>query len=226
MSTRTQFDEQLVLLKEKLLEMVYQSKHAIDQSIIALQSQDLKLAKQIISQDKEINELEKEINDIVIRNIVKQQPVASDLRRLMVAVKISSDIERVGDLAVNIAKSTLFIGKEPFHTSIDAIPEMAKVVQKMLSDSLTAYHEENIQSAYSIASTDDIVDRMYGETIQKLLSLMANRPDAVPQLTQLAFICRYLERVGDHVTNIAENIIYLVKGERIDLNFQEELDII
>jgi phosphate transport system protein len=220
MSNRTQFDEQLVSLKEKLLEMVYQSKHAIDQSIIALQSQDLELAKLIISQDKEINELEKEINDIVIRNIVKQQPVASDLRRLMVAVKISSDIERVGDLAVNIAKSTLFIGKEPFHTSTDAIPQMAKVVQKMLSDSLTAYHEENIQSAYSIASTDDTVDRMYGETIQYLLSQMALRPEAVPQLTQLAFICRYLERVGDHVTNIAENIIYLVKGERIDLNFQ------
>ncbi|WP_456275751.1 phosphate signaling complex protein PhoU [Bacillus sp. AK128] len=226
MSNRTQFDEQLISLKEKLLEMVYQSKHAIDQSIIALQSQDLELARRIIRQDKEINELEKEINDMVIKNIVKQQPVASDLRRLMVAVKISSDIERVGDLAVNIAKSTLFIGKEPFQTSTEAIPEMAKVVQTMLSDSLSAYHEENIQSAYAIASMDDIVDKMYGETTQRLLSLMSQRPGAIPQLTQLAFICRYLERVGDHVTNIAENIIYLVKGERIDLNFQEELDII
>ncbi|WP_246943949.1 phosphate signaling complex protein PhoU [Bacillus pinisoli] len=220
MSTRTQFDEQLISLKEKLLEMVYQSKHAIDQSIIALQSQDLELAQKIIYDDKEINELEKEINDMVIKNIVKQQPVASDLRRLMVAVKISSDIERVGDLAVNIAKSTLFIGKQPFYTSTEAIPEMAKVVQQMLSDSLTAYHEEDIQNAYEIAAKDDVVDRLYGETIQKLLNLMAVRPEAVPQLTQLAFICRYLERVGDHVTNIAENIIYLVKGERVDLNFQ------
>jgi phosphate transport system protein len=219
MSIRTQFDEQLVALKEKLLEMVYQSKHAIDQSIIALQSQDLELARHIIEQDKEINQLEKEINDMVIRNIVKQQPVASDLRRLMVAAKISSDIERIGDLAVNIAKSTLFIGKKPLYTSTEAIPEMAKVVQKMLSDSLTAYHEENIESAYLIASTDDIVDRMYGDTIQKLLNLMAKKPEGIPQLTQLAFICRYLERVGDHVTNIAENIIFLVKGERIDLNF-------
>jgi phosphate transport system protein len=219
MSVRTQFDEQLVSLKEKLLEMVYQAKHAIDQSIIALQSQDLDLAQQVIANDKVINRLEKEINDMAIKNILKQQPVATDLRRLMVAVKISSDIERIGDLAVNIAKSTLFIGKEPLYTSIEAIPEMAKVVQKMLSDSLSAYHEENIEKAYLLAKTDDIVDKMYGDTIQKLLSQMAHKPEGVPQFTQLAFVCRYLERVGDHVTNIAENILYLVKGERIDLNF-------
>ncbi|MFZ3589545.1 phosphate signaling complex protein PhoU [Bacillus sp. DJP31] len=219
MSVRTQFDEQLVALKEKLLEMVYQSKHAIDQSIIALQSQDLELARHIIHQDKEINKLEKEINEIAIRNIVKQQPVASDLRRIIVALKISSDIERIGDLAVNIAKSTIFIGKEPFYASTEAIPQMAKIVQKMLSDSLSAYHEESVEMAYLIAKTDDIVDSMYGDTIQKLLSLMAMKPESIPQLTQLAFICRYLERVGDHVTNIAENIVYLVKGERIDLNF-------
>jgi phosphate transport system protein len=219
MSVRTQFDEQLVSLKEKLLEMVYQAKHSIDQSIIALQSQDLDLAKQVIANDKDINRLEKEINDMAIMNILKQQPVAIDLRRLMVAVKISSDIERIGDLAVNIAKSTLFIGKEPFFVSTEAIPEMAKVVQKMLSDSLTAYHKESIESAYLLAKTDDIVDKMYGETIQKLLIQMAQRPEVIPQLTQLAFVCRYLERVGDHITNIAENILYLVKGERIDLNF-------
>jgi phosphate transport system protein len=219
MSVRTQFDEQLVSLKEKLLEMVYQAKHAIDQSITALQSQDLDLARQVIKNDKDINQLEKEINDMSIKNILKQQPVAIDLRRIMVAVKISSDIERIGDLAVNIAKSTLFIGNKPLHTSTEALPEMAKVVQKMLSDSLTAYHEENVEAALHLAKTDDIVDTMYGDTIQKLLSEMAHKPAAIPQLTQLAFVCRYLERVGDHVTNIAENILYLVKGERIDLNF-------
>ncbi len=218
MGARTQLDAQLVVLKEKLLEMVYHSKHAIDQSIIALQSQDLELARLIIEQDVEINRLEKEINEIAIRNIVKQQPVATDLRRIIVALKISSDIERIGDLAVNIAKSTLFIGDEPFSTSTEAIPEMAKVVQKMLSDSLTAYHEENIEIAYLIAKADDTVDRMYGESIQKLLYSMTEKPEVIAQLTQLAFICRYLERVGDHITNIAENIIYLVKGERIDLN--------
>jgi phosphate transport system protein len=219
MSTRTQFDEQLLALKEKLLEMVYRSKNAIDQAIVALQSQDLELAKKIISEDYEINQLEKEINEMAIKNIVKQQPVATDLRRIMVAVKISSDIERVGDLAVNIAKSTLFIGKEPFYTSTESIPEMARIIQKMLSDSLTAFHEEDIELAYLIAKEDDHVDRMYGSTIQKLFSQMAARPELIPQLSQLAFICRYIERVGDHITNIAENIIYLVKGERIDLNF-------
>ncbi|MFD1735546.1 phosphate signaling complex protein PhoU [Bacillus salitolerans] len=219
MSIRTQFDEQLLALKEKLLEMVYRSKHAIDQSIIALQSQNLELAQKIIDDDHEINMLEREINEMAIKNIVTQQPVATDLRRIIVAIKISSDIERVGDLAVNIARSTQFIGNEPFYTSIESIPEMARVIQQMLSDSLTAFHEEDVERAYLIAKEDDQIDQMYGDTIQKLLTQMTARPDGIPQLTQLAFICRYLERVGDHITNIAENIIFLVRGERIDLNF-------
>jgi phosphate transport system protein len=219
MNTRPSFDAALQNLKEKLMQMVSLSQEALNAAIEALQQQNLEKADKIIADDKRINQMEKEINELAITMILRQQPVASDLRRLIVALKISTDIERIGDIAVNIAKSVKFIGKGPHVKPIVHIPEMANLVQQMLNDALHAFNDENIQEAQRIAQIDDRVDELQGQIIQELIELMSQKPEAIQQITQLSFITRNLERAGDHITNIAENIFYIVKGERIDLNY-------
>jgi phosphate transport system protein len=219
MTKRSTFDAALQELKEKLMAMVSVSQKALNDAIDALKKQDLEKADQIIENDKHINEMERDINELAIITILKQQPVASDLRRLIVALKISSDVERIGDIAVNIAKSVKFIGTEPHVKPIVHIPEMAAVVNEMLNNALHAFHNDDIEEAKRIAQTDDRVDELQGQIIQELVTLMGEKPEYTNQITQLSFITRNLERAGDHITNIAENILYSVKGVRVDLNY-------
>ncbi|MBB6177943.1 MULTISPECIES: phosphate signaling complex protein PhoU [Anoxybacillus] len=219
MTKRSTFDAALQQLREKLMTMVSASQQALHESIEALKTQDVTKAEEIIENDKKINELEREINELAIMTILKQQPVASDLRRLIVALKISSDVERIGDIAVNIAKSVKFIGTEPHVKPIVHIPEMAAIVNEMLEHALHAFHNDDIEEAKRIALEDDRVDELQGKIIQELIDLMSEKPEFTNQITQLSFVTRNLERAGDHVTNIAENILYSVKGIRIDLNY-------
>ncbi|MGG3841912.1 phosphate signaling complex protein PhoU [Anoxybacillus kestanbolensis] len=219
MTKRPTFDAALKQLREKLMTMVSASQQALHESIEALKTQNIAKADEIIEHDKKINELEREINELAIMTILKQQPVASDLRRLIVALKISSDVERIGDIAVNIAKSVKFIGTEPQVKPIVHIPEMAAIVNEMLEHALHAFHNDDIEEAKRIALEDDRVDELQGKIIQELIDLMSEKPEFTNQITQLSFVTRNLERAGDHVTNIAENILYSVKGIRIDLNY-------
>lgn len=218
MSIRSTLDKDLVRLKELLVEMVEQSKTAVEKSVQSLVQQDIELAKQIIKDDVKINELEEQINNIVIHLIAQQQPVASDLRKIIAALKISNDVERIGDLAVNIAKSILHIGDGPLIKPIVEIPKMADMALNMLKDVIKAYHEEDVELAIRTAEADDAVDQLYGKLIKELLQLMIVHPESISQITQLSFICRHIERVADHTTNMAEHIIYMVKGKKIDLN--------
>ncbi|WP_209121957.1 phosphate signaling complex protein PhoU [Alkalihalobacillus sp. BA299] len=218
MAIRANFDTELKELKDLLLKMGKLAEDALNKSIIALKEQNTDLALEVIDKDYKINQLEEEINDKGILMIAKQSPVASDLRRIIVALKISNDVERIADYAVNIAKSTIRVGDKPFIKPLVDIPEMARLTQGMLSSSLQAYYKEDITLATDLAEIDDQVDKMYGKTVQELLILMSKNPDSIGQITQLAFVCRYLERTADHCTNISEHIIYLIKGKRYDLN--------
>ncbi|CAM3924393.1 phosphate signaling complex protein PhoU [Mesobacillus thioparans] len=218
MVVRGKFDEDLKTLHEKLLELGNFAVHALNQSLAALENKDIELALKILEDDAEANLLEEEINDFAILLIAKQQPVAVDLRRLIVAIKIATDIERMADFAVNIAKSTIRIGKEPLVKPIEHIKLMHQLSVEMLKLSLEAYNEEDLGKARQVAQMDDQVDDLYGQTIKELLSLAQTKPEQLAQITQLSFISRYLERAADHVTNIAENVFYLVKGKRYDLN--------
>jgi phosphate transport system protein len=175
-------------------------------------------ALKIIEDDGQINLMEEEINDKAILLIAQQAPVAIDLRRVIVAIKISSDLERVGDLAVNIAKSVIRIGSKDLIKPIEEIPRMAEMANKMVADSLKAYDDEDVSFAKKVAQLDDEVDETYGRLVQELLELMTKKPEYTPQITQLSFICRHVERVADHSTNISEHLLYLVKGRRYDLN--------
>jgi phosphate transport system protein len=218
MAIREKFDEDLKDLQKKLIEIGNLAVDALDKSLEALETQNVELALEIIEDDTKVNLLEEEINDTVILLIAKQQPVAIDLRRVIVAIKIANDIERIADFAVNIAKSTIRIGKDPLIKPIEHIKRMHDINKEMLKLSLEAYNEEDIAKAKNVAEMDDEVDALYGQIIQDLLLLNQQNPDKIPQITQLLFVSRYLERAADHTTNIAENIFYLVKGKRYDLN--------
>jgi phosphate transport system protein len=218
MAIRERFDEDLKGLHDRLIELGNFAVVALEKSISALETQNIDLALQIMEDDTKADLLEEDINDAAILVIAKQQPVAIDLRRVIVAIKIANDIERIADFAVNIAKSTIRIGKEPLIKPIEHIKKMHEINKEMLNLSLEAYNEEDLVKAKKVAEMDDEVDSLYGQTIQELLQLNVANPEFIPQITQLSFICRYLERAADHTTNIAENVFYLVKGKRYDLN--------
>ena len=218
MNTRLNFDSNLKQLKDKIMEMAHKSVVAIKQSIDTLINQDIEKAKEIINNDTIIDDLEHEINNKAIILIAKESPVAGDLRKIVVALKISSEVERIADNAVNIAKSTLHIGQEKHIKEIVDIPKMMDLALEMLSDSLTAFLKEDVELAKKCAAKDDKVDEMYGTLVKELMGYIQRYPNQTNQITQLAFVCRYIERLADHSTNIAEHVIYLVTGERYDLN--------
>ncbi len=218
MTIRKNFAVQLNNLQDKLMELGGFTQQALRRSMEALETQNVELALEVMEDDARANMLEEEINDMAVWCIAQQQPVASDLRRIIGVIKIATAVERIADYAVNIAKSTIRIGDEPHIQSLDNIREMHRMLEEMLTLSLGAFQEEDIEKARRVAEMDDRVDDLYGETIRSYLSLNQTRPDTLPQVTQFAFVCRFLERGADHCTNIAENVYYLVTGKRYDLN--------
>ncbi len=218
MVVRENFQEQLDEIKTKLLELGSLAQVAVDDAITALKNQDVDKALEIIDNDYKINRLEEEINETAIWLIAKEQPLATDLRRLISALKITTDVERVGDLAVNIAKSIIRIGDKPFVKPIEEIPALAQKANNMLKEVLASFYDEDVNKAMAVADADDEIDNMYGRLVKELLELMTEHPESVSQIQQLSFICRYVERIGDHCTNISESVIYVVKGKRYDLN--------
>lgn len=218
LSTRSNFDNNLKQLKELLLQMANKAEFAIKEAMIALINQDMDKAKLVIDGDNEIDDLEHEINDKALLLIARESPVATDLRQINVALKVSSEVERMADMAVNIAKSAVHIGNEKHIKEIVDIPNMMEMALDMVSDSIKAFYSEDITLAKSCAERDDQVDKMFGSLIQELLGYIPKNPNSTNQIIQLAFVCRFIERIADHSTNIAENVIYLVTGKRIDLN--------
>lgn len=218
MVVREQFHFDLKELQNKLMELGQFADNALCEAVGALETKNVELALEIMDNDTKADVMYEEINDFAILLIAKQQPVAIDLRRIIVAIKIATDIERIADFAVNIAKSAIRIGNEEHVKPITRIREMYEVTSRMLKLSLETFIEEDVQKAKKVADMDDEVDSLYGQTIQELLKINQQKPEFMAQITQLSFTCRYLERAADHVTNIAENTFYLVKGRHYDLN--------
>ncbi|MDZ5470987.1 phosphate signaling complex protein PhoU (plasmid) [Bacillus sp. 31A1R] len=218
MPIRERFHYDLKELQDKLLELGNFANEALQQSLLALETKNVELALEIMENDTKADLLYEEINDFAILLIAKQQPVAIDLRRIIVGIKIATDIERIADFAVNIAKSTIRIGNEDHVKPLDHIRKMSEITSQMLNLSLEGFIEEDLDMAKKVAEMDDEVDSLYGQAIKDLLQINQQKPELLPQITQLSFTCRYLERAADHVTNIAESIFYLVKGRHYDLN--------
>lgn len=218
MSLREKFEFELNSAQEQLIDLSTMAVNALNKSMEALINQDVDAALEVIEDDKDINQLEESINDRVILLIAKQSPVATDLRRLIVTIKVASDMERVGDYAVNIAKETIRIGNQELLPQIAQIQQMQKLAVAMLRQVIDAFVEEDVVKAKEIAELDDQVDELYGDVIRKLMRSGGENPDRLSQITQLAFISRYMERSADHATNIAEQLFYLVRGQHYDLN--------
>lgn len=214
---RERFELDLISVQQDLMELCDKSIDSLELSFKAFLQKDIDLALQVIETDLQVNRLEELINDRVILLIAKQQPVATDLRRLIVVIKAAADMERIGDYAVNIAKETIRIGKEAFVTSVEPMEEMFHKTVSMLRQIVEAFIEENTTKAKEIAKLDDEVDDLYGNTIGNLMKLNVSN-EHVAQVTNLSFICRYIERSADHATNIAEHLFYLVKGKHYEFN--------
>lgn len=216
MIVRENFELQLKELQGKVIELSNLASNAIHKSFTALENRDVEEALEVIDDDTKADLLEEEINDFAILLIAKQQPVAIDLRRIIAAIKIASDIERMADFGVNIAKSAIRIGDQPFILPLTPLKQMYDITLKMMALSVEAFEREDVTLAREIIEMDDEVDRYYGEMIRSLLRLSDEKN--LQQVTQLSFIARYLERTADHTTNIAENIYFLVRGRYISRN--------
>ncbi|CAM4321132.1 phosphate signaling complex protein PhoU [Paenibacillus tarimensis] len=218
MTRRTEFDQQLDAMQKLLIQMGTQVEQAIAGSMRALQEVDVVLAKSIVRDDAEINQMEERITEMGTMLIATQQPVAKDLRRILVAFKISNDLERMADLAVDIAKVVLRLEGEDLIKPLIDLPRMAEIVQVMTYESIQSFINENVDLAYKMAKDDDTVDALYSQILRELFSLMVENPKTASQAMLLSFVGRYIERIGDYATNIGENVVYLVTGKRPDLN--------
>jgi len=216
--TRNSFDTDLMELHNDLLRMGSIVEKQMFQCIEALVNQDTDMAEEIIANDDLVDNLQKEIEDKCIKLIATQQPMAVDLRNIFTTTKIVTDLERMADHAVDIAKVVKRLKGEKYIKQLIDIPRMGKIVNEMIKDSLDAYVDGNVDKAYEVCKRDDEVDGIYKQVFSELLLIMMSNPSTINQATQFLFVCKFLERVADHTTNICEWTIYMITGEQIDLN--------
>jgi phosphate transport system protein len=215
---RINYQNALNELEKEILKMGSLVEEQINLSVASLIRQDMELAQKVVAKDDLIDVLELEIEEKILKLIATQQPMAKDLRRISAGFKIITDLERIGDNAVDIAKTSLRIGTEPLIKPLIDIPRMAEITRYMLKEALDSYINEDVELAENLAAKDDIVDGLHAQIIRELLTYMLENPQNIKQGTELMFVSRYLERIADHATNLGENVIYLVTAERKDLN--------
>ncbi|SOB99464.1 phosphate transport system protein [Ureibacillus xyleni] len=218
MVIRENFENNLKELKRKINEMGELSIDALEKAFTALQTQDVEIALKVIEEDTDIDNLELEINQFAVWLMAKEQPVARDLRVVVGVLKISNGVERIADFAVNIAKSTIKIGKANSLLDLTDLEKMKDISILMLKKSLKSFLEEDIALAKEVSDLEDEVDQYNIETYKKLTNYLSEHPEETNQLVQLLFVNRYIERVADHITNIAESTAFLIKGQMFDFN--------
>jgi phosphate transport system protein len=206
---------ELEKLKEKILRMGSLVEDAIRKSIKALVERDRRLAIDVIDGDAIVNAMDVEIEEECIRFLAIWQPTGSNLRLITTAIKIITDLERMGDLAVDICERSMELLDEPQLKPYIDIPRMAEAAQKMLKDSLDAFVARDEDLALSVCAADDFVDNLNHQIFNELLVFMLQDPKNISRAVRLTYITKYLERVGDHATNIAEMVVYMVKGKVI-----------
>ncbi len=215
------FEEELQQLKEKLLRMSSLVEESISLSIKSLVERDSALAQKVLDQDDMIDELEIEVDDLCLKLLALQQPQARDLRFIAASMKIVNDLERMGDLAVNIAHRSLDLLKVPLLKPLIDIPRMAKSSQGMLRDSLNAFVNDDVQLARQVCLRDDEVDQLNVQIFRELLTYMLQDPSSVQRAVDLILVAKNLERIADHSTNIAEDVIYIVEARVVKHHMEE-----
>jgi phosphate transport system protein len=214
------FSIELEELNDKLLQMGGLVESAIHRSVRSLIEQDRELAEEVIRDEPQINQIEMEIDGLATRLLALRQPVARDLRLLTAALKINTDLERIGDLAVHVAERSLSLMHHPLVKPMTDIPKMASLVQSMLLKCLDAFVQGDAELARTVLVSDDEVDKLRDAVYAELLETMQRDPSLLTAAIDLLFIARNLERIGDHATNIAEDVVFLVKG--VDVRHRAE----
>jgi len=218
MVVRESFESSLKELEEKIAEMERLTIIMHEKAFSSLKTKDIECALRVLEEDDEVDDLEEEINQLALWLMVKEQPVARDLRMIIGAIKISSEVERIADFAVNIAKATLQIGKSDSKANTAKLEEILSICLTMLQKSLKAFFEGEMSLAKEVGDMDDKVDELSDLVYRELTSYLSEHPEETNHVVQLLFVNRHLERVGDHITNIAESAAYLIKGRIYDLN--------
>ncbi len=207
---RKRFDEQLKELNLEMQEMGRMVEDGIQKAIEALLKQDETLAQSVMDADALVDQKQKEIESICFKLLMQQQPVASDLRVISAALKMVTDMERIGDHAADISEMTLHLAHEPYIKNLDYIRQMATETTWMLIQSIEAYVEKDTKKASGVISHDDIVDDLFAETKKELIELIHQDKNNGEQATDLLMVAKYFERIGDHATNLAEWVIFSI----------------
>jgi len=206
------FIEELEELQKRLLEMGGLVESAIHDSVVSLTEKDEERARKVLFNEARINQMEIEIDDLVTRLLALHQPMARDLRLLTAALKINNDLERMGDLAVNIVERSLSLLKGPPVKPLIDIPQMARLAESMVHRSLDSFVKRDAELARSVLLSDDAVDELRDTIYNELVGFMERDPSTISRAMDLVFVARNLERIADHATNIAEDALFLIKG--------------
>jgi phosphate transport system protein len=209
------FDEELRELKESMLLEGELVQKAVRNAVTALLTRDSVLARKVIEDDDTINTKEVEIDEFCLKLLALRQPAAKDLRFIATAIKINYDLERMGDMAVNICERVLELNQEPQLKPYIDLPQMAEIAQTMVKESLDAFVKEDPQLAWKVTQEDEKVDHLNEQIFRELLTYMSEDLKTISRSTRLLFISKYLERLADHAVNIAELVIFLVQGRII-----------
>ncbi len=210
---RSRFDHQMQVLNNDLIEMGALIEAAIASSIKALKEQDIDLARQVVQDDAVINRKERDIESLCLRLLLQQQPVARDLRLISAALKMITDMERIGDQAADIAEISVFLSEQPHIAEMNDIPRMGEATAKMVTQAIDAFVEKNLDLALSVIAYDDVVDDLFNQIKLELIELIRDNHDAAQQALDLMMITKYLERIGDHAVNVAEWVVFSITGQ-------------
>jgi phosphate transport system protein len=211
----THFQKELQQLKEDLLKMAALVEEAINTAVQSLVKRDSDLAKKTFEGEDKINDMELAIDESCLKLLALRHPMAADLRFITSAMKIITDLERMGDQAVNIAERAISLNQEPQLKPYIDIPKMAEITQSMVKDVLDAFVNQDPKLARSVCERDDLVDGLNDQVFRELLTFMMSDPQTVTRAVHLMIVCRCLERIGDHATNIAEDVIFMLDARVI-----------
>ena len=213
--TDKKYDDELKKLREDILYMGGLVEDQIQKSIKSLVERDTDLANIVIERDHEVNRLDVDIDDLCIRLLALHQPAARDLRFITTGLKITTDLERIGDMAVNICERALELNEEPQLKPYIDIPRMARISERMIRESLDAFVREDTDLALKVCKDDDQVDQLNAQIFREVITFMIDDPHTINRAMKISSISKYLERIADHATNIAEIVIFMVKGKTI-----------
>ncbi len=208
----THLEQELEVIKSRIFEMADLTIESIAKSVDSIKKSDIKMAEEVINGDNRLDDLEIEIDNECIRILVTKQPAAIHMRLVLSLLKINTDLERIGDLAANISKESININKRPIIKPLVDIPRMKDICIEMMQDVFNAFTEKDVEKAKTVIERDNEIDELNLQIYRELYSYMAEKPSTISQSLSLIMVSKALERIGDHVTNIAERTVFYIEG--------------